>query len=517
MVLTAAQTTAFFTGATQMALAAQHRAALQSEGIVTIEDLAEFESTHWAQVVTNLKYPEGIPDPANRGQFLRAQTLALGAKSLERLKIAAEAARYYEAIGRALTPNNMHYTNTLKTFGRQWKAICSRRDQSAPAVPKITRNLKVMKWAESMKDFWSTAIGVRNAPLAYVTRETVAVANPAPALLINMPYSEAHGSIEMEMVERFSHDDAVYRDDNATCFNYLEEATRSTVVAATIQPHKRRRDGRGAWLAILSQHCGNDKWESEIKTSDDFLKTKIWKGNTNHSLEKFLEQHRSAYITLQSCAEHLDYQLPNDRTRVTYLMDAIKCTDPGVIAAMSHIRLDDGANGMRNNFEMAVTFLLPTDPIIKKKASGDKRPAADISSVEIKKGTGNTGVELRYYDHADYMRLSPDQKHELKEWRTTSAGKAAAAKKPPGKRKWNGPERPNNKQLRKTVASLMAETSKEGVNSATEISEIQKCLISFMEGTRLPPKPATALSVQTSDAAAKAAIQLQGILRQGRK
>ena len=62
-----------------------------------------------------------------------------------------------------------------------------------------------------------------------------------------------------------------------------------------------------------------------------------------------------------------------------------KCTDPGVVAELSHIRLDDGVNGMRTNFDTAVTFLLSTDPIqIKHKLAGDKRPISEIASVEIK-------------------------------------------------------------------------------------------------------------------------------------
>ena len=99
------------------------------------------------------------------------------------------------------------------------------------------------------------------------------------------------------------------------------------------------------------------------------------------------------YITLQQRAEHVTYQLPHDRTRNKYLIDAINFTDPGVVAALSHIRLDDGVNGMCNNFDAAFTFLLPTDPIqIKQKLSGYKRPIAEIASVEIKQGFVRTGV-----------------------------------------------------------------------------------------------------------------------------
>ena len=120
-----------------------------------------------------------------------------------------------------------------------------------------------------------------------------------------------------------------------------------------------------------------------------------------------MEQHRSAYINLQQCAEHVTYQLPYDRTRVKYFIDAIKCTDPSVVvAALSHIRIDNGVNGMRNNVDAAITFLLPTDPIqIKQKSAGDKRPIAEIASVEMKQGIGKTGVELCYHVSSESFQL----------------------------------------------------------------------------------------------------------------
>ena len=90
------------------------------------------------------------------------------------------------------------------------------------------------------------------------------------------------------MIARMSHEHNIFDDDNVTCFNHLVEATCGTIITATIQPFKRRQNNRCAWRAIIAQHCDDDKWEAKIKSSDDFLKTKIWKGNTNHSLELFI-------------------------------------------------------------------------------------------------------------------------------------------------------------------------------------------------------------------------------------
>ena len=49
---------------------------------------------------------------------------------------------------------------------------------------------------------------------------------------------------------------------------------------------------------------------------------------------------------------------------------------------MASIRTDTGEDGMRNSFELAAAHLLQYDPVAKKRASGHKRGAMAISSVE---------------------------------------------------------------------------------------------------------------------------------------
>ena len=92
---------------------------------------------------------------------------------------------------------------------------------------------------------------------------------------------------------------------------------------------------------------------------------------------------------------------------------------------MSHIRLDDTVDaagtptGKRNDFEGAVAFLLPTDPVKKKR--GGKRPHAQISAttavndktkndktVRFKPAYGKSGVELRWYKLKEWKKLSKE-------------------------------------------------------------------------------------------------------------
>ena len=142
---------------------------------------------------------------------------------------------------------------------------------------------------------------------------------------------------------------------------------------------------------------------------------------------------------MQQCAEHVEYQLPNSHTRVSYLLDGIQCSDAGLQAAMASMRTDDGPQGMRNNFESAAAHLLPYDPIAKNRAvSGNKRGSAQISSVggdeperaavsgatisKPKSSIGSTSVHLRYHTPEEYDILTIKQKDELRAWHKNTQG-----------------------------------------------------------------------------------------------
>ena len=121
---------------------------------------------------------------------------------------------------------------------------------------------------------------------------------------------------------------------------------------------------------------------------------------------------------MSACAEHIQYQLPNEHSRVGFLIDAIQCADAGLQAAMASVKTDNGPHGLRNNFERAISHLLPYDPVAKKRATGIKRGSAQISLAEVHDGPtttivtndskpsiGKTGVHLCYHKHHEYKKL----------------------------------------------------------------------------------------------------------------
>ena len=178
-----------------------------------------------------------------------------------------------------------------------------------------------------------------------------------------------------------------------------------TTYAASIKPFQQRKDGHGAWTAITMQYMGKDKWESEIRQQDDLLHTWQWKGQSNFPLEGFITQHWNAFVSMQQCADHVEYQLLNKHTQVGYLLEGIVCPDASLQAAMTSIWTDDGVDGMHNYFEAATAHILPYDLVAKKRAAaGSKCMAAHISLAEVgdvgeisstsKVSIGKSGVHL---------------------------------------------------------------------------------------------------------------------------
>ena len=242
------------------------------------------------------------------------------------------------------------------------------------------------------------------------------MAGTAPALATDQPFSQEHGSLEAELIPRASLSDGLFPDDSALVYYKLEEATRGTSYADSIKPFQRRKDGRGAHLALINQYAGTDKWEAEIKKQSTLLHTRKWKGQSNFALERFVQQHRNAFVSMQACSLHVAFQLPNEHSRVDFLLDGIENDDAGLQAAIANVEDDNGVDGKRNDFEKASSHLLPKDPVVKRSLNV-KRGAGEISEMTgttvvrkkvagsnpgerrsaAKAGIGQSGVHLRYH------------------------------------------------------------------------------------------------------------------------
>ena len=53
-------------------------------------------------------------------------------------------------------------------------------------------------------------------------------------------------------------------------------------------------------------------------------------------------------------------------------MNGIQSSGAGLNAAIAQIKADDGPNAKRSDFEATASFLLPNDPVAKKRQSSSK-------------------------------------------------------------------------------------------------------------------------------------------------
>lgn len=424
MVLTAGQVTAFFEEANQMAIPHNTVVYLATEGITTPNDLEEFTEDMIKTIATNCRRPAG-----------GAPALVLGAKSIKRLTAASHLLRFYAIIGRTVTAANIRWMNVIKSFDAEWTALQEKKDNDDPTVPTLT-GTTVMKWNESFVDNLHQCIGANNVPLAYVIRATQEVVpNEAPPLVPNQAHSEEFGSIEADMIARAPHTGPLYRRDNESLYFKLEVATRGTNKAATIKPYSRTKDGRAAYLALIAQHAGKDRWQTLVQQNESILHDVKWKGNTSYTLDKHCQSHRNAYSNIHAASTHVDCTVPNEFTRVNYLLASIENSDPSLQAALASVRQNDTPDGPKYSFELAVEKILPSDPVARKRSATSKRGNAEVSVTfadevnisSLKSGIGSTGVHLRYYVEDEYRKLTTEQKKELHNWRLTPEGKAAIA------------------------------------------------------------------------------------------
>ena len=101
---------------------------------------------------------------------------------------------------------------------------------------------------------------------------------------------------------------------------------------------------------------------------------------------------------------------------------------------------------MMNNFEKMLAYLIPCCPVAKsRKGSSKNNIQAQVSSFEMKKGKGKTGVEFRFYNEKKYKLLSQEQKKELKEHREAS-GKRGSNEKPSDKKRLRRSDFQNKKK-----------------------------------------------------------------------
>jgi len=199
----------------------------------------------------------------------------------------------------------------------------------------------------------------------------------------------------------------------------------------------------------------------------------------------------------------------------------------------SNIKDDKGhgtaANpGKRNDFEKAVAYLLPKDPVARKIAKGpNKRGVSKISDLNssngndgngnLEKGIGKTGVHLCWHSAKSFRQLTTEQKKELMEWRKNNKNDPTAQnpKKEGGSKK----KKTRKDKIAAAVEKKFAEKLKEDEQKKNDDKEAKAYIMGLLnlDGSSnkgnnknkiVNPKPST---ISSSDTGTK--VTLQGIIK----
>ena len=182
----------------------------------------------------------------------------------------------------------------------------------------------VTKFMEDLPTYLKSKIGVRGVPLIYVIRDND-TPEPLDTLHTDVPYSEESGSFQKELERHLPHDGVGWEEDNAAVFDILLSALQTSSFVTSLKGYQSTQDGRQAWKNLKLHNLGKSVWDKRVKAAEVKVLHRIFDGkNHRFSLQSHCNSHREAHQEMIRASEETDYQVPDERTRVTRLLESIQ-------------------------------------------------------------------------------------------------------------------------------------------------------------------------------------------------
>ena len=291
--------------------------------------------------------------------------------------------------------------------------MATKAKQSGTNFPKLGKKTNVANWNDYIMVHASQVFRVRKSNIEYFLRYTDAVVAPHPPLLVNQTHSDVGGSIQEEQSLRLYHMHPIYRDNKKQFYGILGETTQGTTYEDSTKPFHRDSNGHGAYLAMIDQHAGRDKWIIIFRDAKDFFNNRMCDGTTKNILQSHIEWCRDSYVEWDTEYLHITDQVQNECTSMQSLFDYIDvCNDPKICARVAAVSNED--LGMIDNFELAVAPLLAAFPISVKVNNKSKNSQFSVVGGDLKPGIGpKTGVELCYYKPHKFFKIMEEEVAEI--------------------------------------------------------------------------------------------------------
>ena len=317
------------------------------------------------------------------------QSFRLPLRSLRRMKVLAKAVTYCSRVQRDIDDNVIDWKN-LQGFAVEYEALEKAAAADDPEVPKYSKNRGWMDHMNNMLKFFHLVHGVQLAPLAYLVipdeqRDETKPGDSDYVPFINGKfYSSKHPRLSSELLARASRKNPDAEADALRLYSYLAISLTGTPAESLLENFSKSRDGVGLWKWIAETQLTPTAYEASCKKHLGYLMKCEWNGPQDGSLEAFVNKNRHQYDQYRAAAKQSHSQLFDDVTRVGWMLDGIKSSDPNIIVRVQNIRDDD--TGKRVDFEQAALYLAKCD-YVGKNETGRKRKKgsekeADISAVK---------------------------------------------------------------------------------------------------------------------------------------
>lgn len=398
---------------------AARRIAIQDEGLAVITDLLEFDNAGIKTLCASVRKPGGmIVDPNDPNRQIVDPGFHIPAICEKRLKWAAYGARVYRMIGRPIDHDSL---NRMRLKALERHSVLMTDHEDPEKLPIVSKTFGIVKAMDLVPGHLRDRLGSRQVPLSYIIRDE----DQTPvleALRVDDCVGTGFTSLADELVVHTPHVGSEFVEDNAKVFHIIQDMVQGTSFESSIKSFQRTRNGRGAYRALCQHNLGSSKWDKIIEEAETYVMKREWNGkNYRFSLRNHIGKHREAHNEMMRASQFVDYELPNEHTRVGRLIKSILNRDPSIVSAITHIQ---GNHGQRNDFELAADFLLLTAPKMKENTQTHRISAIKSNKGQKpKSGFGKSGVEFRYHARNEYNKLNKAQKKDLSEWRKSKENK----------------------------------------------------------------------------------------------
>ena len=280
-------------------------------------------------------------------------------------------------------------------------------------IPKLT-STKWIEFKTALTESLSRIIGKNKIPLTYLIR-TDAVGN------FNAPYTNR---IE-RLIACTSHGGAAFTNDNSDLYSIIVQHTESTEGYSLVQAHERRRNGRQAYLDLVSHFEGATFRERVAQEAGQAIRSAVYTGpKRNFTFGDYYNRHSRAHIKLLKAGKPMTIE-----QQIDAFVQGIQCaTTQSIVVNLAgdqavRASFDDYYNAVASRLELAMTLTGKSTHTVTrnvnqvtKKVDPSKRKNKEGSSSSrpVKRSNDGFKAEARRYSPEEWKLLTTEQRSQVK-------------------------------------------------------------------------------------------------------